>query len=120
LFGTPIPGYLFADELGPVAQRSFLILQGVVGAAYNAGKIDGKAAPNRLPSDLKSRYETLKKMGMPYVPVVTHLALSVWSMMHGMTSLYLHNYLNSFLRQDVETFVDFEIERIARMIGLVS
>jgi len=119
LFGTPIQGYLFADELGPVAQRSFLVLQGVIGEAYNAGKITGELATIRLPTKLKSQYEALKKVGMPYEPVVTHLALSVWSMVHGMTSLYLYNYLTSFLQEEVEAFVDLEIEKIARMMGLV-
>ena len=120
LFGTPIPGYLFADELGPIARRSFLILQGVIGEAYNAGKVVEDLAANRLPTGLNSQYQALKKMGMPYVPAVTHLALSVWSEMHGMTSLYLYNYLNSFLQRDVEAFVDFEIEKIARVIGLIE
>ena len=50
---------------------------------------------------------------MPYTPLVTHLALSVWSMMHGITSLYLDYYLISFLEDNVEAFVDFEIEKIA-------
>jgi AcrR family transcriptional regulator len=117
LFGTPIPGYLFAEELGPVAQRSFLILQGVIGEAHAAGQLSGALATLRLPTPLKSQYEMLKKMGMPYSPLVTHLALSVWSMMHGITSLYLHHYLTSFLQENVEAFVDFEIEKIARSLG---
>jgi AcrR family transcriptional regulator len=118
LFGTPVPGYLFAEELGPVAQRSFLILQGMIGEAYAAGEITGELAVLRLPTRLKSQYEMLKKMGMPYTPMVTHLALSVWSMVHGITSLYLHHYLTGFLRQDVVPFVDLEIEKMARMLGL--
>jgi hypothetical protein len=118
LFGTPIPGDLFARELGPVAQRSFLILQGVLGEAHAAGKITGELTSLRLPTPLKSQYELLKKMGMPYTPLVTHLALSVWSMMHGITSLYLHHYLTGFLQEDVDPFVDFEIEKIARTLGL--
>lgn len=118
LFGTPVPGYLFAEELGPVAQRSFLVLQGVIGEAHVAGKITGELAVLRLPTRLKSQYEMLKKMGMPYTPMVTHLALSVWSMVHGITSLYLHHYLTGFLQQDVEAFVDLEIEKIARTLGL--
>ena len=118
LFGTPVSGYLFAEELGPVAQRSFLVLQGVIGEAHRSGKISGELAILRLPARLKSQYEMLKKMGMPYTPMVTHLALSVWSMMHGITSLYLHHYLTGFLQQDVEVFVDLEIEKIARMLGL--
>jgi hypothetical protein len=101
-----------------VAQRSFLILQGVIGEAYAAGKISGAWAGLRLPTALKSQYEMLRKMGMPYIPPVTHLALSVWSMMHGITSLYLHHYLTGFLQKSVEVFVDFEIERIAHLLAL--
>jgi AcrR family transcriptional regulator len=119
LFGTPIPGYLFAEELRPVAQRSFLILQGVIGEAQAAGKITGELATLRLPMTLKSKYEALRKMGMPYTPQVTQLALSVWAMMHGITSLYLHHYLTGFLQENVETFVDFEIEKMVRALGLV-
>jgi AcrR family transcriptional regulator len=118
LFGTPIPGYMFAQELGPVAQRSFLILQGVIGEAQAAGKINGEWASVRLPPALKSQYEFLSHIGMPYTPLVTHLALSVWSMMHGITSLYLHHYLTSFLPEVVQAFVDFEIENMARSLGL--
>src|SRR5215211_7747229 len=72
LFGTPIPGNLLTEELGPVAQRSFLVLQGVIGEAYAAGKITGELASLRLPTGLKNKYEALGKMGMPYSPVATH------------------------------------------------
>jgi AcrR family transcriptional regulator len=119
MFGTPIPGYLFAQELGPAAQRSFLVLQRALGEAHAAGKVAGNAALLRLPAPLLSKYDALRKLGMPYRPIVTHLALSVWSMMHGITSLYLHHYLGGFLQDGVEAFVDYEIERLARSLGIV-
>lgn len=118
LFGTPIQGYMFAEELGPVAQRSFLVLQGVIGEAHVAGKINGEVAAFRLPTSLKSSYDTLKKFGMPYTGTVTQLALSAWSMIHGMTSLYLYNYLSGFLQNNVEAFIDFEIEKMVVILGL--
>jgi len=117
LFGTPLQGYLFAEELGPVAQRSFLVLQGVIGEAHAAGKINGEWAALRLPVRLTSQYESLRKIGMPYTPIVTHLALSVWSMIHGITSLHLQHYLTGFLQTEVEPFVDFEIKKITLMLG---
>ena len=118
LFGTPIKGYMFAEELGPVAQRSFLVLQGVIGEAHVAGKIKGELTSLRLPTSLKSSYDTLKKFGMPYTGTVTQLALSAWSMIHGMTSLYLYNYLSGFLQNNVEAFIDFEIEKMVMILGL--
>jgi AcrR family transcriptional regulator len=119
MFGTPIPGYLFSQELGPVAQRSFLVLQRAIGEAHAAGQLTGEATLLKLPTPLWSKYEALRKMGMPYRPIITHLALAVWCMMHGITSLYLHHYLSGFLQENVEAFVDYEIERIARSLGLV-
>jgi AcrR family transcriptional regulator len=106
MFGTPIPDQLFASELGPVAQRSFLVLQGVIGEAHSAGILRGEITALRLPARLRSRYEALKTMGMPYVPLVTHLAL-------------LYQYLSGFLAEQVESFVDIEIERMARIFGFV-
>ena len=118
LFGTPIQGYLFAEELGPVAQRSFLVLQGVIGEAFVAGKIKGEVAVLKLPTSLMVQYDALRKMGMPYTGTVTQLALSVWSMIHGMTSLYLYNYLTGFLQEGVSAFVEFEIDKMVKTIGL--
>lgn len=118
LFGTPIQGYMFAEELGPVAQRSFLVLQGVIGEAHAAGKIVGEVTAVRLPTKLKAQYEALSRLGMPYGPLVTHLALSVWSSIHGITSLYLYNYLSGFLGEQMETFVDAELAKISHMLGL--
>lgn len=118
LFDTPIPGHLFASELGPVAQRSFLILQRVIGEAHAAGKIADEGTALRMPAGLQVRYELLQKMGVPFPTVVTQLALSVWSSMHGITSLYLHHYLAGFLQEAVEEFVDVEIEEMSRMLGL--
>lgn len=118
LFGTPVPGYQFAEEVGPSAQRSFLVLQGVVGDAYVAGKIAGDATSMKLPARLKGQYEVLRKMGMPYVPIITHLALSVWGAIHGMTSLCLYGYFDGFLGGQVGTFVEVEIEKMVHVLGL--
>ena len=118
LFGTPIQGYFFAEELGPVARRSFLVLQGVIGEAFKAGKVKGEVAALKLPTSLKSHYEALGKLGMPYTGVVTQLALSAWSMIHGMTSLFLYNYLAGFLQDNVDAFVEFEIKKMAKILGL--
>jgi hypothetical protein len=89
----------------------------VIGEAYTVGKISGSAVPLRLPAVLKSQYEVLKKYGMPYVPVVTHLALSTWSMIHGMTSLYLYGYFAGFLADQSESFINLEIEKMINSLG---
>ncbi len=117
LFGTPVPGYVLDKQAGPAAQRGFLILQSVIGQAYVAGKIKGDAVTVRMPASLKAQYGVLKKYGVPFTPVVTHLALSTWSTIHGMTSLYLYGYLSGFLADQSESFVNFEIEKMIRVLG---
>jgi AcrR family transcriptional regulator len=117
IFGTPVPGYVLDERAGPAAQRGFLALQNVIGEAHSAGKISGTAVALRLPAALKSQYEVLKKYGMPYAPIVTHLALSTWSMIHGMTSLYLYGYFSGFLADQSESFVNVEIEKMISSIG---
>jgi AcrR family transcriptional regulator len=119
LFGTPISGYQFSGKVGPSAQRSFLVLQGVIGEAQVAGKIRGDIASPKMPISLKSQYDALKKNGMPYTGAVTNLALSMWSMVHGMTSLCLYGYFSSFLDEQVGRFVELEIEKMVRTLGLV-
>ncbi len=94
-------------------------MQGVIGEAYAAGKITGNPEMPRLPTSLKSQYKMLQKYGMPYTGVVTHLALSTWSMIHGMTSLCLYGYLSGFLGGQVESFLETEIEKTIRIIGIV-
>jgi len=118
IFYTPVPGYTLDKESGPAAQRGFLVLQNVIGEAYMAEKITGDAASMRMPAALKSQYEVLKKIGMPYVPIVTHLALSTWSTIHGMASLYLYGYFSGFLADQSESFVDLEIEKMIRTLGI--
>lgn len=117
IFGTPVPGYVLDQRAGPAAQRGFLVLQTVIGEAYTAGKITGDAVTIRMPAALKSQYEVLKKYGMPYVPVVTQLALSTWSMVHGMASLYLYGYFAGFLADQSESFAYLEIEKMIRALG---
>lgn len=118
LFGTPVEGYMLEAEVGPAAQKSFLVVQGVIGEAYTAGKISEPLAATALPKELSAQYNRLRKLGMPYEGIVTHLALSVWSTIHGITSLYLYNYLNAFLADKVEAFVNVEIEKMIRVIGI--
>ncbi|MBI5295711.1 MAG: TetR/AcrR family transcriptional regulator [Chloroflexi bacterium] len=118
LFGTPISGYQFSGEVGPSAQRSFLVLQGVLGEAAAAGKLSGAVSTLGLPTSLQSQYEMLGQYGMPYTPEVTHLALTVWAVIHGITSLHLYNYLAGFLGGQMGAFIDHELEKLSRQLGL--
>jgi len=118
LFGTPLPGYWMDEEAAPAAQRAFLVLQGVIGEAYLAGKIHLPPEYEALTPGLQARFEVLRQLGVPYSPVVTQLALASWSMIHGLTSLLLYGYLPSFLEDKAEDFICFELEKFMRTLGL--
>jgi AcrR family transcriptional regulator len=118
IFGAPVPGYVMGPAAYPAANRGFLALQQVIGEAFVAGRIRDEAARAALESGLLARYELLSQFGMPYPPLVTHLALETWSKLHGVTSLYLSNYLSAFLAEQVEAFVRQTVENLIEKIGL--
>ncbi len=117
IFGAAAANYRLTEAAFPAARRSFLALQSVLGEAHRAGKL-GREAHTTFGAGLGQRYELLGQMGMPYEPVVTHLALITWATMHGATSLVLRGYFESFLGNQVESYVDAQIDALARSLGL--
>jgi AcrR family transcriptional regulator len=117
IFGSPVPGYQMGEAAYPSAQHGFLVLQAVIGEALAVGKIHRPADVNPLSHELLARYVALQKLGMPYDPTATHLALTTWSMLHGVTSLYLYGYLGRFLAEQVDGFVRQEIEQLVMSLG---
>ena len=118
IFGTPIAGYCMPEEAGPASQRSFLILTGVIADAYQAGKIHLSPEYKALTPGLRARYQLLKQMGLTYPAVVQQLALVSWSWIHGLTSLELYGYMPNFLGDQVEGFVQFELDAFMKTLGL--
>jgi AcrR family transcriptional regulator len=118
IFGAPVPGYQMGEAAYPSAQRGFLVLQAVIGEALAAGKIHRPAGANTLSLELLARYAALQKLGMPFDTTATHLALTTWSTLHGITALYLYGYLGRFLAGHVEAFVRQEIEQLMMLLGL--
>lgn len=117
IFGAPVPGYQMGEAAYPSAQRAFLVLQAVLGEAIAAGKVRRAAAPPSLPPELLARYQELQKIGMPYAPITTHLALTAWGALHGFTALYLYGYLGNFLADQVEGFLHTQIEQLVGLFG---
>ncbi len=117
IFGSPVPGYRMGEAAYPSAQRGFLVLQNILGEAITAGTIRRPAIMGSFPQGLLARYKMLQKAGMPHDPVATHLALTAWSALHGVTSLYLYGYLRNFLDDQVEDFISTQIDQLANQFG---
>jgi AcrR family transcriptional regulator len=116
IFGAPVPGYKMGEAAYPSAQRGFLVIQTVIGEALAADRIQ-PAGANPLSHELLARYEALRELGMPYDATATHLALTTWSTLHGVTSLFLYGYLGRFLAEQVDRFVRQEIEQLVTLLG---
>ena len=118
IFGTPIPGYQISGNPGTAAQRSFLILVGVVGEAYQAGRFNLHPDYEALTPTLEARFEVYRQMGLPYPPIVMQMALASWSWIHGLTTLEVLGELPSFLEENVDDFFRFETEAFIDRLGL--
>jgi AcrR family transcriptional regulator len=118
IFGTPIPGYQISGNPGTAAQRSFLILVGVIGDAYQADRFNLSSEYEALTPSLQARFEVFRKMGLPYPPIVMQLALASWSWIHGLTALEVLGELPSFLEENIEDFIRFEMEAFINRLRL--
>ena len=118
IFGTPVPGYKISGNPGTAAQRSFLILVGVIGEAYQAGRFHLSPDYEVLTPALQARFEVFRQMGLPYPPIVMQLSLASWSWIHGLTTMEVLGELPSFLEEDVDDFIYFEMEAFINRLGL--
>jgi AcrR family transcriptional regulator len=111
LFGSPVPGYRLDNEAARAAERSFLILLGVVEAAHQAGKL--------APQTESVSISILHREQQPGPPpaMVIHLALSAWSTIHGITSLELNGHNQIILAEHANEFAEIEITRLMQSIG---
>lgn len=118
IFGVTPPGYQLVGEAGQLADRSFLIVLEVVQAAEQAGKLNISTGQFPLTPGLQAQLESLQQQGGGYSAWATYLALISWSFMHGVTSLELNQRYALILGEETEEFVQLEISRFMRSIGL--
>jgi AcrR family transcriptional regulator len=117
IFGSPVPGYQMTEAAYASSRKGFLVLQNLIEKGRTAGKICPPAVYPPLPPELISRYEALRILGMPGDPMGTHMALSAWSTMHGVTALVLYGYLSGFLAHQVDGFVRQMVEQLVMLFG---
>jgi len=118
IFGTPLHGFKMTAAVWEVSSRSFMTLVGVVGEAYRAGLLHLPDHYAEIPPQLEARYRALGALGIPYDPIVTQVALSMWGRVHGLTSLALYGLLPGFIGDQVDSFVRHELTAIMVFLGL--
>jgi hypothetical protein len=106
-----------SESVYPSSRKAFLVLQNLIEEARSAGRIHPPASLPDLPPQLLKRYTKLQILGMPGDPDGTHIALSAWSTIHGVTALVLYGYLGGFLADQVENFILNQIEQLVTLFG---
>lgn len=118
IFGAPIPGYELDPQVGQVADRSFLVLLDVLNAAEADNRINFSFEKNGISAGLQDQLATEPANGKSYSPRVMYLALVSWSFIHGVTFLELYQHYPKTLSGRTREFIQVEINRLIKHIGL--
>ncbi|MCP4422804.1 MAG: TetR/AcrR family transcriptional regulator [Chloroflexi bacterium] len=99
IFGVPIPGYEAPpDVTGPIAARSMMVFLGILQAAQHSGQADFSdihaAVTPALVKQLQPWIDKLDQLQFDANPEIFYLAISNWSMIHGLVSLEIFGHLD--------------------------
>ena len=96
IFGTPLPAYEAPpDVTGPVAARSMMIFLGVLLAAQRSGQAEISDVRADFSPALQTQLQPwINKLQFAGDPVILYLAISNWSMIHGLVSLEIFGHLD--------------------------
>ncbi len=121
IFATPIPDFQMAvDTVTPEARRSLGVLIGVINDAWNAGALRPPKAYIKSSRTLQSSFARWKKTsGLTMKTLALHLALIVWSRVHGLVSLELVGQLPGLVG-DAEELYQNELDELGRQLGITK
>lgn len=118
IFGTPIPDFKDSMEIVvPEARRALGVLMSVINDAWQAGAFNPASTYTNPPAALVSQLNAWKKeSGVNLKVPVIHLALIVWSRVHGLISLELVGQLPGFIGAADELYRT-ELNELGRQLG---
>ncbi len=112
IFGTPIPGYRAPQEsLVPLARSSLGVLVGIIQAGQAAGEFQLPDESPQLTPDLAAAEQ------QPGMAAQLHVAIALWSHVHGLTSLEIFNHFETLLQNPDDLF---ELELTAKLNSLLG
>ncbi len=119
IFGTPIPDFVDSKEIVvPEARRAIGILMNAIDSAWHAGAFGPPQTYTNPPAILVNQLNAWKKTsGINFKTPVLHLALSVWSRVHGLVSLELVGQIPGFVGS-ADTLYQTELLELGRQLGL--
>jgi AcrR family transcriptional regulator len=119
IYGNPIPGYKAPGELTvPAATRIFLVIGGILDAAYRAGLLKPLDAYRALPLSINEHMQlVIEQMSYPTEPVVVYITTVGWTRIHGMVWLEMFGHTPPVVGDPTE-FYRFEVLELMRSMGL--
>jgi len=119
IFATPTPLVKESvDEVEVEGRRAFGVLIGALNDLWEAGEINPAATHTKPSNVLQAQLNKMKKeCAIPVKTPVIHLALAVWSRVHGLVSLELVGTLPGFLG-DAEEFYRAELGELGNQLGI--
>ncbi len=119
IYGNPIPGYAAPRELTvPAATRTFLVIGGILDAAYKAGALQPPAAHHTLPPVIQNHLITMiDELAYPTLPIVVYITTVGWTRIHGMVWLEMFGHTPPVVGDPAE-FYRFEVLELMRSMGL--
>ena len=118
MFGSSMPGYQLDSAVGELADRCFQVPLDMLAAAARDGKISFTFEGFHLSSKLQEQLERIPPNGRSYPARVMYLTLVSWTFIHGVTSLELTQRYAGILADQSDQFVELEVERFVKSIGL--
>lgn len=121
IFATPIPDFqMEIDTVTPEARRALGILINVIAAGIDSGLLHPPQAYRNPSAKLRACLARWKKMSRSKASTVAiHLALVVWSRVHGLVSLELVGQLPGMVG-DAEELYRHELIQLGRQLGIAK
>ena len=115
IYGTPVPGYTAPDTTVPAAERSALV---IIGILRDAQRGLGLAKP-ALPDDLRPEAVRMAADLAPDLPPeVVATMVAAWAQLFGLIGFELFGQFNRVV-EDRDTFFRHAVGQLAHTVGLV-
>jgi AcrR family transcriptional regulator len=122
IYGNPIPGYGAPQEVtGPAANRTFIIIAGLVTRAMESSDFTPRPEYSRIPEEMG---DSIRKLagemaagGVALPELALYLTAVGWPRIHGIIMLELFNHIQPVIG-GVDNFYRVQVEDMIRAMGL--
>jgi AcrR family transcriptional regulator len=121
IYGNPIPGYAAPREVTvPAVVRTFVTPVALIETALQSGELIPQPPYDAIPPEVEAHlHQLITEGGYPIQTLSMHLAMVMWTQLHGIIMLELYNHLEPNVGS-VESFYRHVMTGLLRSMGLRS